>query len=195
MHLGDIPEGITLFLERWSAGDKAALGTVLDLVYDRLREEARRQLARYGYHDQVVQPTQLVHEAYIKFHEEHHPEFLSRADFEWFASKIIRNVIVDHIRAMNRAKRKPEELVPIDDQRDIPSLQADGLTPEVFLDLADAMARLEALNPRRGQIVTLRFIMGKTIMETAEIMNLSATMIKKEWLTAQTWLYKQLKGA
>lgn len=192
MHLGDMPEGLTQFLDRWSAGDKQALGQVLDLVYDHLREEARNQLGRYGYRDQVVQPTQLVHEAYIKFHEEQHPEFLSRADFEWFASKIIRNVIVDHIRAMNRAKRKAEEVVPIDEQREDLDRNSSSLTPEVFLDLADAMNRLETLNPRRGKIVTLRFIMGKTIAETAEMLNLSPTMIKKEWMVAQAWLYKQL---
>ncbi len=193
MQLSDIPEGVTRLLQEWSSGDQAALDEILDLVYGRLREEARRQLGKSRYKDQLVQPTQLVHEAYVKFREENHPTFVDRTDFEWFASRIIRNVLVDHIRAMNRKKRKAEEVVPLDEERDGGGESEPGkLDPETFLDISKAMDRLEIVNPRRCQVVTLRFIMGRTITETAEVMALSPTTVKKEWQSAQLWLFKQL---
>jgi len=193
MKLSDIPEGVTRLLQDWSSGNEAALDEILGLVYGRLREEARRQLGRSRYKDQLVQPTQLVHEAYVKFREENHPRFADRSDFEWFASRIIRNVLVDHIRTMNRQKRKAKEMVPLDEERDGFSERQPGkLDPETFLDIAKAMDRLEAVNPRQCQIVALRFIMGRSIAETAEVMGLSSTTVKKEWQAAQIWLFKRL---
>ena len=194
MQLADVPEGITQLLQEWSSGDQAALDDILELIYDQLRGEARRQLVKVGYKDQLLQPTQLVHEAYVKFREKNLPTFVNRNDFEWFASRIIRNVLVDHIRAMNRSKRKAKEVVPLDEDWDSLSegVNTGQLDPETFLDISNAMDRLEVVNPRQCQIVTLRFILGKTIAETAEIMKLSATIIKKEWQTAQIWLFKQL---
>lgn len=194
MQLADVPEAVTRLLKEWSSGDQAALDNILGLAYQHLRGEARRQLAKYRFRDQLVQPTQIVHEAYIKFREENLPTFVSRTDFEWFASRIIRNVLVDHIRSMNRLKRKAEEVIPLDEERDQlgRGTEPSQLDPETFLDIAKAMERLETAHPRQCQIVTLRFIMGRTIAETAEIMGLSPTTIKKEWQAAQLWLFKQL---
>ncbi len=196
MQLANIPEAVTRLLKEWSSGEQSALDDILDLAYRHLRGEAQRQLAKYKFRDQIVQPTQLVHEAYIKFREENLPTFVSRRDFEWFASRIIRNVLVDHIRAMNRSKRKAEQVLPLDEERDPleKETKPDQLDPETFLDIAKAMDRLERAHPRQNQIVTLRFIMGKTIAETAEILGLSPTTVKAEWKAAQVWLFKQLSG-
>ena len=194
MHRSALPDGVTRLLKDWSSGDEAALDEILNLVYGHLRKEASRQLGKYRYKDQLVQTTQLVHEAYIRFREENHPTLVDRGHFEWFASRIIRNVIVDHIRTMNRAKRKAEEVVPLDEERD--GVRGPGdegtMDPETFLDIANAMERLEEEHPRQCQVVTLRFIMGKTIAETAAVMEVSPTTVKKEWNAAQVWLFKQL---
>ena len=196
MQLANVPEGITQLLQEWSSGDQAALDDILDLVYHQLKGEARRQLVKMGYRDQMMQPTQLVHEAYVKFREKNLPTFVGRSDFEWFASRIIRNVLVDHIRAMNRSKRKPREVVPLEEDWDslAGATHSSKLDPDTFLDISKAMDRLELANPRQCQVVTLRFILGKTIAETAGIMNLSPSLIKKEWRTAQIWLFKQLSS-
>ena len=196
MDLANVPAEVTQLLNRWSSGDPNALDEILGLVYGYLKGEARRQLLKSGYRDQLVQPTLLVHEAYLKFRKDDHPTFVDRSDFEWFASRIIRNVLVDHIRAMNTAKRKAEELLPLDEshQTDWEKAKPGLLDPELFLDISKAMDRLEAVNPRRCQIVTLRFIMGKTIAETAKVLGFSPTLVKNEWTAAQAWLFKQIQG-
>ena len=123
---------------------------------------------------------------------------LNRDHFFWFASRVIRQIIIDHIRARLTQKRNRDEEVPLDIERDGGSDDVGAgkgkVDPEILLSLDSALDELETANPRRGQIVVLRFILGMSIEETAAIMELSQTTVKEEWRAAKLWLFKQLNG-
>ncbi len=188
-----LPPGITRLISQWGRGEQEALDELMDLLYVHLRNEAARHLRNLNVRGNTLQPTLLVNEAYLKLRKRNQLPDLDRDHFFWFASRVIRQIIIDHIRARTAQKRNKDDEVPLDPERD----EGAGLTsgrvqPEVLLALDQALTELEDNNPRRGQIVVLRFILGTSIEETAEIMGLSLTTVKEEWRAAKLWLFKQL---
>jgi RNA polymerase sigma-70 factor, ECF subfamily len=182
---------ITQLLQEWQQGSREAVDQLMPLVYHELHTLAARYLSRER-RDNTLQPTALVHEAYLKLAGQRE-DWQNRAHFYGIAAQLMRRILVDRARHHGRAKRGGEaERLSIDD--------ADPVAP-VTMDVVDAytldqaLVRLEALDAQQGRIVELRFFGGLTIEETAEVMRLSAGTIKRDWAVARAWLYRELSGA
>ena len=181
------PEGITQLLVKWSGGDRAALDKLLPLVYDELRRLARRYLRRER-SNHTLEPTALVHEAYLKLVEQRSVTWQSRAQFFALAAKLMRNILVDHARGRKADKRGGEQVL-------ISLSKADRVSKKPDVDLIaldDALTGLESIKPQHSQIVELRFFGGLTIEETAEVLGVSHATIEREWSFARSWLRREV---
>ena len=188
-----LPTSVTRLLCKWAEGDRAALDQLMPLMYGHLREEAQRHMHNLHVRGYTLQPTVLVNEVYLKLVDKKDLSFSDREQFLWFAGNIIRHLIVDHIRAKLRLKRKPEELVSLDNQKNLlQSLATGKWEPSVFLTLDHLITKLKSKSPRGYQIVLLRFFAGANIKETARILEVSPTTVKEEWAQAKFWFFQQL---
>jgi RNA polymerase sigma factor (TIGR02999 family) len=178
---------VTRLLQRWGAGDAQAIEELIPLLYDELRRLAAVYMRRQP-EGHTLQPTALVNEAYLKLAGQHGLSFADRAGFFALAAKVMRQLLVDHARAHNAAKRGGNAVrVTLDEGIiSLPSREVD------FEDLDAALAELGRLDERQAQIVELRFFAGLGIEETAAALSLSAATIKREWATARAWLYRKL---
>lgn len=169
------------------SGDAQAIGELLPLLYDELRRLAAVYMRRQPM-GHTLQPTALVNEAYLKLAGQHGLSFAHRAGFFALAAKVMRQLLVDHARAHNAAKRGGDAVrVTLDEGiASIPSRDVD------FADLDAALAELGRLDERQAQIVELRFFAGLGIEETAAALSLSPATVKREWATARAWLYRRL---
>ena len=183
---------ITGLLQEWQQGSREAIDQLMPLVYGELHSLAARYLSRER-RDNTLQPTALVHEAYLKLAGQNAVSWQNRAHFFGIAAQLMRRILVDHARHHGRAKRGGEvERLSID--------QVDPAAP-VTMDVVDAytldqaLVRLEALDAQQGRVVELRFFGGLTIEETAEVMRLSSGTVKRDWAVARAWLYRELSGS
>lgn len=182
-------EGITQLLLQWSDGDRTALDRLLPLVYGELRRLAQSYLRRRQ-HNMSLEPTLLVHEAYLKLVNQEQVSWQNRAQFFGLSAKIMRDLMVDHARHARAAKRGG-------DNYSLSLSEADrvGQSPNLdLLALNEAMEELASFKPRHCQIVELRFFGGLTIEETAEVLAISHATVERDWNFARTWLYRQLKS-
>jgi RNA polymerase sigma factor (TIGR02999 family) len=182
---------VTRLLRKWSAGDKDALEKLLPLVYDELRRRAGAYLRaeRAGH---TLQPTALVHEAYLKLVGGDAIEWKDRAHFFGVAARAMRQVLVDHARARNAAKRgEGQVLVALDAAGDAPT-QPRNLD---LLDLDRALVKLAGLDERQSRLVELRLFAGLTIEESAEVLQISHATVSREWKHAEAWLQREMTGA
>src|SRR2546427_5819992 len=166
---------VTNLLVEWSRGDKAAFDRLLPLVYGQLRSIAARHFRRER-PGHALQPTALVHEAYLKLIDQRRADWKNRAQFFGVAAQVMRRILIDHARAQRTAKRGAGETVSLDTAKEI----ARAPIPDV-LALDDALARLAALDPRQAQLVELRCFGGLTIEEAAHVIGISETTVKQEW--------------
>jgi RNA polymerase sigma factor (TIGR02999 family) len=174
---------VTRLLESARAGDRAALDRVLPIVYDDLRRLARRQLAR-EHGSRTVQPTTLVHEAYLKLAGSA-PRAENRVHLLAIAAHAMRQVLVDHARERRAAKRGPEWLrTTLTDGVSTTNLDADAL-----LALDDA---LERLDPRQRQVVECRFVAGLDDAEIADALGVTTRTVRRDWVKARAWLNRWL---
>lgn len=182
-------QDVTALLEEARAGRSEALKQLFPLVYDELRALAHRQRLRQGAAE-TLNTTALVHDAYEKLVRT--PSgWNDRAHFFRVAARAMRQVLVDYARAQQAAKRGGGHgAVPLDG---LPLLSEDR-TEEV-LALDEALSRLAALDARQSEVVTLRYFMGFTIPETAEILDLSPATVKREWAAARAWLHREISHA
>jgi RNA polymerase sigma factor (TIGR02999 family) len=159
------------------------------LVYDELRRIARRCLSNQsGNH--TLQPTALVHEAYLRLARRDTVDWQDRAHFFALAAQMMRQILVDHARKQTAAKRGGNAVTLVVNE-------GSAVSRETSLDviaLDDAMKRLASLDPRQCQIVELRFFGGLSIEETAQAVNISTATIKREWATARLWLYNAMNS-
>ena len=180
---------VTDLLARWSEGDAAARDQLVPLVYDELRRIARKCLAgqRSGH---TLQPTALVHEAYIRLVKVNHdsPHWQNRLHFFAAAAQMMRQILVDHARKQMAAKRGGGAITLVLDEG-VAQPQKASLD---LLALDDAMKRLASLDARQCQIVELRFFGGLSIEETAQAVDVSPATTKREWATARLWLYREM---
>jgi RNA polymerase sigma factor (TIGR02999 family) len=158
-------------------------------VYEDLRRLARRRL-RAERPDHSLAPTALVHEAYLRLVDLRRVQWQNRAQFFAIAARVMRQILVDHARALGAAKRGGGVWrVPLAD---------DLLTaapPDVdLLDLNAALDRLEAIDSRLGDLVVLRFFGGLTVEEAAESLDLSPATVKRDWTRARAWLFRELRS-
>jgi RNA polymerase sigma factor (TIGR02999 family) len=161
---------------------------LLPLVYDELKRIAARQLNRER-PDHTLQPTALVHEAYMRMVQLREIRWEDRQHFCGVAAHVIRRVLIDHERARRAAKRgNGADRLTLDEQR-TPLTASDGYD---LFSVNEALEELESLNPRHSQIVEMRYFAGFTIEETAAILGLSPATIKAEWRMARAWLKAKL---
>jgi len=174
---------VTRLLESARAGDRTALDRVLPILYDDLRHLARRQLAR-EHGSRTVQPTTLVHEAYLKLAGSA-PRAENRAHLLAIAAHAMRQVLVDHARERRAAKRGPEWLrTTLTD-----GVSTTNLDAEALLALDDALARLD---PRQRQVVECRFFGGLDDAEIAEALGVTTRTVRRDWVKARAWLNRWL---
>lgn len=181
-------DNITQMLVNWSNGDQTALAQLMPLVYDELRRLAGSYLRQQPYH-YTLQPTLLVHEAYLRMVDQQSVNWESRAQFFGLAATLMRRILVDHTREKMAAKRGGGEIR-------LSLAEVDRLKSGEDLDLIaldDALKTLASLNQQHSRIVELRYFGGLTIEETAVALDLSHATIERGWKMARAWLRREMK--
>ena len=180
---------VTELLQAWSDGDERALDKLMPFVYGELHRLAQRYMARER-HGHTLQTTALVNEAYLRLVGSGKRNFQNRAHFFAVSAQLMRRILVDLARARRSLKRGGEvQAVSLDD--------ALMVSPEPGPDLValdDALQALSAMDPRRGQVVELRFFGGLSVQETAEVLRVSPETVMHDWKLAKAWLLRELGG-
>ncbi|HKQ79648.1 MAG TPA: sigma-70 family RNA polymerase sigma factor [Blastocatellia bacterium] len=180
---------ITQLLIKWSEGDETALHQLTPLVYDELRRLARSYLRRHAFQNSL-QPTAVVHEAWLKLVDQRQITWQNRAQFFGLAAKVMRDLLVDHARARQAAKRGGgRERLTLSAAADYGGQSGERID---LLALDEALKRLAEINPRRSQVVELRFFGGLTGAETAAALGVSDGTVERDWNLARAWLYNEL---
>lgn len=177
---------ITQLLREWQAGEPAALDHLFEAVYPRLREIAGA-LFRNERFENVLQPTSVVNELFLKLVRNHSLRFEDREHFYSLSARIMRRVLMDHARDRKRQKRDGGVRVPLDE-----NLAWINSSDAKLLDLDDALVKLDEVDPVKCRIVELRFFLGFTATETAELLCKSKATIDRELRFVRGWLYDQL---
>jgi RNA polymerase sigma factor (TIGR02999 family) len=181
------PQEITKLLADWHAGDDAALERLAPLVYAELRRIARRKMGRER-EGHTLQATALVNEAYLRLAGGGALALQDRAHFYAVCAQVMRHVLVDHARAQARDKRGGGAAhVPLDEA----ALAAAG-APGELVALDEALRGLEEVDPQKARVVALRYFAGLSIEETAEVLGVSPTTVRREWRRAKAWLYRAI---
>lgn len=180
---------ITKYLHDWRNGKQSALDEVLPFIYGELRQIARRYRSReHGEH--TFQTTEIINEAYLKLVDQSQTDWQNRAHFFGVASRVMRNLLVDYARAKNYQKRgSGAEKVSLEDVA--------IFTPEPderILALDEALKNLAKFDERKSRLVELRYFGGLSAAETAEVLGVSEITVKREWLKAKAWLYKEISS-
>lgn len=180
---------ITLILSEWSAGHADAAERLMPLVYQELRRLARQHLQRERA-DHTLQPTALVHEAYLRLVDQSRVSWQNRAQFFGVAAQLMRRILVDHARAHGAEKRGGNaEYIVLDEAAAPAEERAVNL-----LALDDALTQLARIDTRKSRIVELRFFGGLTVEETAEAMGLNPATVRRDWTFAKAWLHRAISG-
>ena len=162
----------------------------MSLVYEELRRRAAAHLRRER-QGHTLQPTALVHEAYLRLIDQRGADWQNRAQFLAIASQMMRRILIDRARSRRRIKRLGErQQVSLD--------RVDVVTQPVAIDVLDldaALTKLEAFDPRKSRIAELRFFGGLSLEETAHVLNVSVATVERDWRAARAWLYARLKGS
>jgi RNA polymerase sigma-70 factor (ECF subfamily) len=178
------PSEVTRLLKDWGNGDSTALDQLMPIVYAELRAVAARYLRRER-QDHTLQPTALVHEAYLRLIDQKQVEWQNRAHFVGVAAQMMRRILVDHAKSHNRAKRGGGALrVTLDDAVALADERADDL-----LELDAALTALEAFDERKSRVVEMKYFGGLSVEETAEVLKVSVITIARDWKLAKAWLY------
>jgi RNA polymerase sigma factor (TIGR02999 family) len=181
-------DDLTALLGAWRNGDAAARDRLVALVYPQLRAIAQRQLS--GERAQhTLQPTALVNEAWLRLSGIDRVEWADRAHFVRFAARLMREILVDHARRVQAAKRDGGERVALTGL-DVPDGGASASVDTVAIDAA--LTRLEAIDADKARVVELRYFGGLTLEETAAAMDVSLATVKRHWQAARIWLYDAL---
>lgn len=185
----ELPPEITQLLANWSAGQADGAARLMPAVYQELRRLARQYLQRER-GDHTLQPTALVHEAYLRLANQKGAHWQNRAQFFAVAGQLMRRILVDHARAHLAEKRGGHaEKIELNEAALPPEERAANL---VALD--DALTELAVVDARKSRVVELRFFGGLTIDETAEAMSLNAATVRRDWTFAKAWLHRAIRG-
>lgn len=177
---------VTVLLREARHGDAAAVEALLPIVYAELRRMAAGFLAREQA-GHTLQPTALVHEAYLRLAGNSPEDFDSRAHFFGVAARLMRQILVDHARGKRAAKRSGGARVPMED-----AVRVDGGPPRPVLALADALDALEARDPGKARLVELKYFGGLTAEESAEVTGQQVHVVRRELRLAQAWLQREM---
>ena len=177
-------------LVRWQSGDPGALESLVPLVYTELRKLARGYLRRER-PNHTLQSAALVHEAYVRMAGNSSPNWKNRAHFFGVAARLMREILVEHARRRNAAKRGAGATqIALNEGLSISQQKSVDL---ILLD--DALRRLAELDERQCRIVELRFFAGLSIEETSAALGISAATVSRQWTTARIWLHDQITMA
>jgi RNA polymerase sigma factor (TIGR02999 family) len=180
---------LTRLLEAWRSGDSAAADKLVPLVYAELRRIAASKL-RSEREGHTLQPTALVHEAWLRLMKQHDSGWQNREQFFAIAAQAMRRILVDHARKRHAAKRGDGE-APVDVD-EVAQILTVTLPDERLLALDDALKGLATLDARQARIVELRFFGGLSVEETASVLAISPTTVKREWATGRAWLFRAM---
>jgi RNA polymerase sigma factor (TIGR02999 family) len=178
---------VTQLLGRWRSGDREALDALMPLVYTELRRIAHHYLQgeRHGH---TLQSTALVHEAYVRLIAQDFPEWQNRAHFFAVAAQLMRQILVDYARSHGAVKRGGNVFrLALDDAGEI----AQPMDVDVVA-LDEALKTLAGMDPQQSRVVELKFFAGLSIEDTSEVLGISASTVKRDWITARAWLYREL---
>jgi RNA polymerase sigma factor (TIGR02999 family) len=182
---------LTRLLEAWQKGDSGAADKLVPLVYKELRRIAASKL-RSEREGHTLQPTALVHEAWLRLMQQHDSGWQSREQFFAIAAQAMRRILVDHARKRHAAKRGDGE-APVDVD-EVSQILTVTLPDDRLLALDDALKDLAALDVRQARIIELRFFGGLSVEETASVLAISPTTVKREWATGRAWLFRAMHG-
>jgi RNA polymerase sigma factor (TIGR02999 family) len=181
--------GVTELLIQAGNGDRAALDQMLPLVYGELRRLANFYLSRER-PGHTLQPTALVHEAYLRLVDQQNVDWKNRAQFFGLAAEMMRRILTNHARDRSAGKRggKPER---ISLSRIHPSTRSKEIE---LIALDEALNQLSAMDARKSRIVELKFFSGLTLEEIAEVLQISISTVQRDWTIARAWLLRWIKG-
>jgi len=183
--LGDVSK----LLLAWTGGEQSALDKLTPIVYQELHRLARRYMKgeRPGH---SLQTTALVNEAYLRLVDYKRMQWQNRAHFFAVSAQVMRRILVEHARRHNQKRGGAVPHVSLDE-----AAQVGGGRPSDLVALDDAMNSLARLDPRKVQVVEMRFFGGLSVEETAEVLKVSPVTVMRDWSTAKAWLYRELSGA
>jgi RNA polymerase sigma-70 factor, ECF subfamily len=185
--VGSVAPDVTSLLKKLADGNQQAADELIPMVYEELHRLAVRHLRRER-QDHTLQPTALVHEAYIKLVAQRNADWQSRNHFFAVASNLMRRILVDYARRQLRGKRGGGQTkVSLENA---PLISPDR--PGAMLAIDESLSRLEKLDARQARIVELRYFGGLTIEEAAQVLGVSPTTVRREWTSAKAWLYGEL---
>jgi len=180
---------VTRLLGAWSRGDPAAREALMPLVYSELRRLAASYLRRERT-DHTLQPTALVHEAYLRLVEQKNVQWQDKSHFFAITAQLMRRILVDHARghlADKRGSGAPK--VPLTE-----AIVMSQERPAELLALDESLSRLAALDAQQARVVELRVFAGLTVEETAEVLGISTATVKRDWRMAKAWLLQEVKA-
>ena len=175
-------------LRAWSEGDRAALDRLTPIVYDELRRLDIRYM-RCERTDHSLQTTALVNEAYMRLVDYKSMQWQNRAHFFAVSAQLMRRILVEHARRHNLKRGGGVQHVSFEDTAEVSGDRAADLG--ALDDALDALARID---PRKVQVVEMRFFGGLSVEETAEVLKVSPVTVMRDWSTAKAWLYRELAG-
>jgi RNA polymerase sigma factor (TIGR02999 family) len=182
--MGSVPGDVTELLQAWSHGEAAALDKLLPLVYGDLRRRARRYMARER-PGHSLETTDLIHEAYLRLVASKPVDWRSRAHFFALSARLMRQILVDHARSRAYGKRGGgRRQVTFDEALVCGELDWD------LVELDEALSALAAVDARKGRVVELRFFGGLSALETAEVLEVSAQTVLRDWRLSKVWLLR-----
>ncbi len=191
---------VTRLLLAWRAGDRTAYEALIPLVYAELHRVAERYLRRER-NGHTLQPTALVHEAYLRLVDQTSARWQNRAQFVAVAARAMRRILVDHARATQAQKRGGDVVrIALDESRDEPDAEIEAAMAAVpasdvaLIDLEDALTELARVDPDLVRVVELRYFGGLTVEQTAAALSVSPATVKRSWATAKAWLFSRLRG-
>ena len=185
------PESFTRLLQRSRSGERAALDELLPFVYDELRAVARRNLGREN-EAQTLQPTALVNEVYLRLVDDEMAGLEDRAHFLNLCAREMRRILVDRARQRNAAKRDGGNRLEFESAVDTPATGGAQFLDVLAFD--EALSKLAELDPRKAQVVELRYFSGLTVEEVAGVLDVSKRTVEGDWFFARAWLRSELSS-
>jgi len=182
---------VTQLLRNWRAGDPGAGERLLPIVYAELHRRAAAAMRREDA-GHTLQPTALVHEAYMRLVDQRQGEWQNRSQFYGIAAQMMRRVLIDHAREHLAAKRGGGAKQVTLSGVDVPADSDDAVE---VLALHEALEKLTLLDERQAKVVELRYFGGLSVEEAAEALEISPATVKREWATARAWLKRELAGS
>jgi len=181
---------VTQLLVSWGNGDQQSLESLIPLVYDELRRQARRYLRRER-PDHTLQSSALVHEVYVRLIDQRQANWHNRSQFFGVAAQLMRRILVDHARSRGAVKRGAG-VTKLAIAEEVAAIEMQNVD---LIALDTSLTKLEQIDPQQCRIVELRFFSGLSIEDTADALGISPATVKRDWAMVKAWLYREISGS